>query len=57
MMAALVNFLAMGGYARFVWPAYGLAFAALAWMLIDSVGAYRRGQRALAALERQRVRG
>jgi heme exporter protein D len=25
------DFLQMGGYARFVWPAYGLAFAVLAW--------------------------
>lgn len=57
MMAAVVSFLAMGGYARFVWPAYGIAFAALAWMLIDSVGAYRRSQRALAALERKRAPG
>lgn len=57
MMAALMSFLAMGGYARFVWPAYGIAFAVLAWMLFDSVGAYRRSQRELASLERKRARG
>ena len=25
------DFLHMGGYARFVWPAYGLGFLVLAW--------------------------
>ena len=55
MMDAVVHFLAMGGYARFVWPAYAIALAALGWMLIDSVGAYRRCQRALSALERARA--
>ena len=53
-MGALENFLAMGGYARFVWPAYGVAVAVLLWMLVDSVGSYRRTRRELDALERQR---
>ena len=53
-MNAVLAFLAMGGYARFVWPAYGVALAVLVWMLVDSVGAYRRTTRALAALERER---
>jgi len=26
-MTALTHFLAMGGYARFLWPAYGITFA------------------------------
>jgi heme exporter protein D len=55
MTDALVSFLAMGGYASFVWPAYAIALAALGWMLIDSVGAYRRRQRELSALERERA--
>jgi heme exporter protein D len=55
MMETVASFLAMGGYARFVWPAYAIAAAALGWMLIDSVGAYRRSQRELAALERERA--
>jgi len=50
-MDAIAHFLAMGGYARFVWPAYGVACAALLWMLVDSVGSYRRARRALDALE------
>jgi heme exporter protein D len=55
MMDGLVGFLAMGGYARFVWPAYAVALAVLGWMLVDSVGAYRRRRRELAALERKRA--
>jgi heme exporter protein D len=53
-MQAVSQFLAMGGYARFVWPAYGVGFAVLAWMLVDSLGAYRRRQRELAKIERER---
>jgi len=51
MMAALHHFLAMGGYARFVWPAYGVAFAVLLWMLVDTLATYRRRRRELARLE------
>ncbi|HXQ50355.1 MAG TPA: heme exporter protein CcmD [Stellaceae bacterium] len=54
-MTALADFLAMGGYARFVWPAYGAAALVLSWMLVDSVVAYRRRQRELELLERQRA--
>ncbi|HUK58559.1 MAG TPA: heme exporter protein CcmD [Stellaceae bacterium] len=49
----VAHFLAMGGYARFVWPAYGAAFAVLLWMLVDSVGSYRKARRELDALERR----
>ena len=48
------NFWAMGGYAPFVWGAYGMTVAALAvevWL----VGIRRR--RALAEVERHRQRG
>jgi heme exporter protein D len=54
-MKALAEFLAMGGYARFVWPAYGAAALVLGWMVVDSLVAYRRRQRELLALERQRA--
>jgi len=53
-MEKVEHFLAMGGYARFVWPAYCVAAAVLLWMLVDSVGSYRRVRRALDALERKR---
>jgi heme exporter protein D len=53
-MAALDHFLAMGGYARFVWPAFGLAFIVLGGLLIESLVTYKKRQRELAAAEKQR---
>jgi heme exporter protein D len=53
-MAALDHFLAMGGYARFVWPAFGLAFLVLGGLLIESLVTYKKRQRELAAAEKQR---
>lgn len=29
------EFLAMGGYARYLWPSYGLFVALLAWMAVS----------------------
>ena len=55
-MDGVVNFLSMGGYAKFVWPAYAIAALALGWMLIDSLVANRRRQRELDHLERERTR-
>ena len=31
------EFLHMGGYARFVWPSYGLAFAVIAWNVWSAI--------------------
>jgi len=46
------SFWAMGGYARFVWPCFLLAFAVLGWNLWAArryhLQARRRAQRALA---------
>jgi heme exporter protein D len=53
-MAALDHFLAMGGYARFVWPAFGLAFLVLGGLLVESLVTYKKRQRELAAAEKQR---
>jgi len=50
----VTEFLAMGGYAAFVWPAYGIAAAVLAGLVVESVAAYRRARRALARLEAAR---
>jgi heme exporter protein D len=46
------TFFAMGGYARFVWPAYAVAIAVMVAMLAQSLAAYRRAKRDLAAQER-----
>jgi heme exporter protein D len=53
-MVALDHFLAMGGYARFVWPAFGLAFLVLGGLLVASLVTYKKRQRELAAAEKQR---
>jgi len=41
----------MGGYAAYVWPAYGVAAAVLAGLLAESMLRLRRARRRLAALE------
>ena len=55
-MAALQDFLAMGGYASFVWPAYAVAAIVLAGLSLHSLAAYRRCQRELARLQQVRPR-
>ena len=40
----LENFLNMGGYGQYVWPAYGLAFIALIWLLYASIVSARRNE-------------
>jgi heme exporter protein D len=56
MTGSLQSFLAMGGYAGFVWPAYGLAAAILAGLLLVSLRRLRRAEAELAALGGQRPR-
>jgi len=53
-MDAIEHFLAMGGYARFVWPAFGLAVLVMGGLVIESLITYRKRQRELAAVEQQR---
>ncbi len=48
-MGDIGAFLAMGGYAAFVWPAYGVAFAVLGGLALFS---WRRYRESAAALER-----
>jgi heme exporter protein CcmD len=50
-MDAVRTFLAMGGYARFVWPA--VTVVVLAWLVLDSVQRLRRAEAGLATLESQ----
>ena len=50
-MARIGAFLAMGGYAVYVWPAYAVAVAVMAALAVQSVAGYRRRQRELARLE------
>jgi heme exporter protein D len=46
-------FLAMGGYAVFVWPAYGLTFAVLGGLALHSWWRYRQSVRTLEQLQQQ----
>lgn len=48
------EFLAMGGYAAFVWPAYGVTFVGLGAAIAFAWNAYARAKARLAALERAR---
>ena len=45
------TFFAMGGYAAYVWPAYGISFAVLAGAVWVSLRARARLRRTVAALE------
>ena len=51
------TFLAMGGYAVFVWPAFAVTFLVLAWLVLDSLLRLRRAEAGLAALESEGRRG
>ena len=52
-MSGVIAFIAMGGYAQFVWPAYGAAAFVLIGLLLWTLAGYRRRQRELEALQRQ----
>ena len=52
----IAGFFAMGGYAVYVWPAYGLSVAVLAWLVISSVTGLRADRRRLSQLEQAHPR-
>ncbi|HLI19766.1 MAG TPA: heme exporter protein CcmD [Stellaceae bacterium] len=52
-MDAINHFLAMGGYARFVWPAYAIAVIVMGGLLTESVVTYRKRRRALDEAEKR----
>ena len=54
--AHFMEFLRMGGYAGFVWPAYGAAALVMGALLVQSLHRYRKAQRALADLQGRRPR-
>ena len=54
-MSWIGGFFAMGGYAEFVWPAYGIALSVLGGIAVHS---WRRYRASVAALDRlQQPRG
>ena len=56
-MAGLAHFLAMGGYAGFVWPAFAVAMVIMAALAVESLLVYRRRRGELARLERDDAPG
>ena len=52
-MNALSIWLQMGGYAAFVWPAYGIAAIVLGGITLHSWRRYRASVETLARLQRQ----
>ena len=47
----MADFLAMGGYAAFVWPAYGISFLVLAGAVIWTIAAERAARRRLSQVQ------
>jgi len=50
-MQSISEFLAMGGYAGFVWPAYLLSISVLTWLVVTSIRGLRSDRRTLEILE------
>jgi len=50
MTDSINGFLSMGGYAAYVWPAYGLAAIVLIGLLVVSLRRLRRAEAELAEL-------
>jgi heme exporter protein D len=50
-MDSVHEFLAMGGYAAYVWPAYGAAAVILVGLVVASRRKLRAAQRSVALLE------
>jgi heme exporter protein D len=49
-MNSLTGYLAMGGYALYIWPAYGVAAIAMIWLTLTYIARLRRNERDAAAL-------
>lgn len=50
----IADFLWMGGYAGFVWPAYGVSALGLIAALTLTLSSYKRAKAKLAMLEKDR---
>lgn len=47
----MIEFMNMGGYAAYVWPAYGVAVIVLTWIAVASRRSVAANQKVLAGLE------
>lgn len=55
-MDSLTEFLAMGGHAAYVWPAFAIAFAILIGMAVQAWLQRRRLRRLLEQAQKERTR-
>ena len=55
-MTAILNWLAMGAYAGFVWPAYGVTAVVMGGLALGSWRRHRQSSDALARLQQPRAR-
>ena len=55
-MDAIHEFLTMGGYAAFVWPAFGITVMVMAGLLVASLRGLRQERRTLELMENARPR-
>ena len=51
MIQRVAEYLAMGGYAGFVWPAYAVTAVVMVGLLVSSVRSYRARSRELDRLQ------
>jgi heme exporter protein D len=56
-VTGMSEFVAMGGYAAYVWPAYGAAALVLAGLVVVTLAQRRSSRRTLEALKQLRGRG
>ena len=50
------TFLAMGGYAAYVWPAYGISLLGLSGAVVLTLRGYRRAKALMAEAESEATR-
>lgn len=50
-MTPVSDFLAMGGYGGFVWPAFGVTALVLVWLLVASLRRLRANERQLTRMQ------
>ena len=55
-MDAIREYLAMGGYAAFVWPAFGVTAIVMIALLVASIRGLRKERRTLELMESARPR-
>ena len=55
-MDAIHEFLTMGGYAAFVWPAFGITLVVMAGLLVASLRGLRQERQTLKLMENARPR-